>query len=184
MLPTGSRASSFRMSFLRTWLAWLIRERNSFCSAGQTTNQWQNKVGIPLVMALQAGNEVLQQTQNWAGKAVEIQNPSMFWLTISLLSPLSHTGLWAFLWTRYKRFTTGTGVGLFAVDCKIEALPLSFGTPSQCSLSNHAWKESTDKSRCIPCPVLCLALAGCHEQGNTIFKGILNLQDEFRAVQE
>lgn len=29
-------------------------------------------------MVLQAGNEVLQQTQSWAGKGVEIQNPSMF----------------------------------------------------------------------------------------------------------
>lgn len=151
------------MRFLRTWLARLIREINSFCSAGQSASQHQNKIGIPLVMALQAGNEVLQRIQSWAGKGVEIQNPSMFWLTISLLYPSSHTGLWAFLWTRYKGFTTHTGVVLFAVDCKIGALPLSFGTPCQCNLSNHARNENRDKSRPIPCPVLFLASAGCQK---------------------
>lgn len=115
------------------------------------TNQWQNQVRIPLATALQAGNEVLQRTQSWAGKGVEIQNPSTFWLTISLLSPSSHTELWAFLRTRYKAFSTITGIILFAVDYKIGALPLSFGTPSQCILSNWAWNENLDKSR--PCPI-------------------------------
>lgn len=32
MLPSSTRAPSLRMSFLRTWFAWLIRERNSLCN--------------------------------------------------------------------------------------------------------------------------------------------------------
>lgn len=88
-------------------------------------------------MVLLAGNEVLQQTQSWAGKGVEIRNPSMFSLTKSLLSPSSHTRLWAFLWTRYNRFTTCTGVTLFTLDGETGALPLYFGTPNQYSLSNN-----------------------------------------------
>lgn len=42
------------------------------------TNQTTEKLGIPLAMVLQAGNEVLQQTQSWAGKGVEIRNPNTF----------------------------------------------------------------------------------------------------------
>lgn len=104
-------------------------------------------------MALQAGSEVLQRTQSWAGKGEEIQNPSMFWLAISLLSPLCHTGLWAFLWARYKAFTAIVSIILFAVDCKILAPPLHFGTPSQCTLTKWAGRENLGKSRPIPCPV-------------------------------
>lgn len=133
LLPSSTRAFSLTMSFLRTWLAWLSGRETVF-----VTSQRQSEVEIPLVVVLQAGNEVLQQTQSWAEEGVEIRNPSMFWLTKSLLSPSSHTRLWAFLWTRYKRFTTCMGVPLFALGCETGALPLSFGTPNQCSLSNHA----------------------------------------------